>query len=286
MTEPTDAKAETRFDWRGELRALALMGLGVLGLHSFIAKPYYIPSESMMPTLWVGDRLAVTQYPYGWSYASISFHLAPPLPGRLLGRPPKRGDIVTIDRIGRDGKRDLLIKRVVGLPGDVVQMRGGRLWLNGRPVPAAYLGRRAIPVDANFHCDPDDPDPSRRFPGFAGARATRSDGRKVCLLPVWRETLPGGATYDTADFGRTLQDDTAPVRVGAGRVFVMGDNRDNSADSRVPTAYGGLGGPIPIESIGGRAEFLTHSLDGTFGWNPASWVDAFREGRAGRSLRP
>ncbi len=286
MNDSTIAAPNTGFDWRGELRGLTLMALAVLGLHSFIAKPYYIPSESMMPSLWVGDRLVVTQYPYGWSYASISLNLAPPVGGRLFGRLPRRGDIVTIDRTGPDGRRDLLIKRVVGLPGDLVQMKEGRLWLNGRPVPARYLGRRAIPIDANFRCDPDDLDPKRRYPGFAAARTRMPDGRLACLFPIWRESLPGGATYDTADFGPTLQDDTVPVRVGAGHVFVMGDNRDNSADSRVPAVYGGLGGPIPVEAVGGRAEFLTHSLDGTFGWNPASWFAAFREGRAGRSLRP
>jgi signal peptidase I len=270
--------------WLAELRGLAGLALAVLTIHSLVAKPFYIPSESMMPGLQVGDRLVVSRWPYGWSYASAAFHLLPPLPGRLFGRTPTRGDVVIVDRAGNE--REDLIKRVIGLPGDLVELRGGHLWLNGRAVEARPLGERLVPIDGNFHCDPHDPDPSRAFPGYAGARLTGPDGRRWCRLPIVRETLPNGATYDTVDFGRSALDDTPPVRVPAGHLFLLGDNRDDSADSRVPTASGGLGGPVPIEAVGGRAEFTTFSLNGSAGRNPFTWAHNLRPERAWLPLRP
>src|SRR3954447_5328323 len=107
-------KARTR--WLAELRAWLVLALLVIGLHSLVAKPFYIPSESMMPGLLVGDRLLVSKYPYGWSYASASFHLLPFIHGRLFGRMPERGDVVIVSR-PEPGSREDLIKRVVGLPG-------------------------------------------------------------------------------------------------------------------------------------------------------------------------
>jgi signal peptidase I len=98
--------------------------------------------------------------------------------------------------------------------------------------------------------------------------------------------LPNGKTYVTIDMGPSALDWYGPVRVPADHVFLMGDNRDNSADSRAPLEENGLGGPVPWEAIGGRAEFITFSLDGDSSWNPLSWLHAFRGGRAGNSLRP
>ena len=88
------------------------------------------------------------------------------------------------------------------------------------------------------------------------------------------------------DLDSSRQDDTAPYKVPAGHVFLLGDNRDNSADSRFPASAGGLGGAVPVESIGGRAEFVTFSLKGEATWNPLSWLSDFRSGRSGASLRP
>ncbi|WP_174274053.1 signal peptidase I [Sphingomonas bacterium] len=283
---PATPTRSRRSRWIAELRGLLTTILLVFGVHSLIAKPFYIPSESMMPELLVGDRLVVSKYPYGWSYVSPSFHLLPFLHGRLLGRMPERGDIVIVTPPDAGRRGEDLIKRVIGLPGDTIRLIGGRLWLNGRPVPTRDMGVRLMPIDGNFHCDANDPDAGRAFSGFAGARMTGADGRAYCRLHILRETLPEGRAYDTLDFGWSGEDDTPAYTVPADHVFVLGDNRDNSADSRVPVALNGLGGAVPLETIGGRAEFVTFSLNGDATRNPLTWISAFRSGRAGTSLRP
>jgi len=119
-------------DWKGELRGLAWMLLAVLGFHSLVAKPFYIPSASMAPNLWVGDRLVVTKYPYGWDWASASFHLLPRGTWRVLPKTPEYGDVVIV--VPRGTTSDY-IKRVVALPGDRIAIRNGQIILNGKPVP-------------------------------------------------------------------------------------------------------------------------------------------------------
>jgi signal peptidase I len=221
-----------------------------------------------------GDRLVVSKYPFGWSWVSASFHILPHWEGRLLGKMPRRGDIVIVTP---PGQSDDYIKRVIGLPGDTVEVRGGRLILNGRPVRSERRPPTLIPVDANVPC-------GLEFSGFL----VRMDGRQYCRLPIVRETLPGGPTYDTIDLGESMGDDFGPVKVPADHLFLMGDNRDRSADSRFSLGppENGLGGPVPWENIGGRAEFITFSLDGTTKlFNPVSWFEALRGGRAGQSLR-
>jgi signal peptidase I len=246
----------------------------VLLFHSFIAKPFYIPSPSMMPGLLQGDRLVVSKFPYGWSWVSPSFHIFPPTEGRIWGRLPERGDIVIATPPG--GNSDY-IKRVIGLPGDTIELIQGDVYLNGQMLRHEARPPSMLPVDANLPCDG----------AFAQFRVQGPDGNAYCRMPVVREYLPGGRFYDTIDVGYTSADDFARITVQPGRVFLMGDNRDHSADSRFAIADQGLGGAVPWENIGGRAEFITFSLDGSSNYlNPISWFTALRGGRAGNSLRP
>jgi signal peptidase I len=261
-------------DWWAELRAIFWLIVAVLAFHSFIAKPFYIPSESMMPGLLQGDRLVVSKYPYGWSWVSPSFHILPRMHGRLFGRMPQRGDVVILTP---PGKTSDYIKRVIGLPGDTLEMVAGTLYINGRVVKREARPPARVPVDTNAPCDAD----------LASRQVAGADGKLYCELPVFRETLPNGRFYDTIDLGLSPVDDFPKVTIPPDHVWVMGDNRDKSADSRVPAAADGLGGPVPWENIGGRAEFITFSLDGSSSYlNPISWITALRGGRAGTSLRP
>jgi signal peptidase I len=265
-------------DWVAEVKSFAWLILAVLAVWSFVAKPFYIPSESMMPTLIKGDRLVVTKYPYGYSYVSPApLHLLPFIHGRLFGRMPQRGDIVILKPPSEDSD---YIKRVIALPGDRIEVREGIVILNGVPVKRVPEAPAMIPIDDNIPCASDAEVPFQKV---------GPDGKRYCELPRFRETLPNGVSYDTIDIGYHpgIPDDFPEMTVPEGQLFVMGDNRDESADSRVPESSNGLGGPIPWENIGGRAEFITFSYDGsTQYWNPISWFTALRHGRAGISLRP
>ena len=273
--EPVVAEKK-KTDWKGEAKGIFWLVLAVLGFHSFVAKPFYIPSESMMPGLRVGDRLVVTKFPYGWSFASLTFHPIGFMPGRILGHLPERGDVVIVTP---PGTSEDYIKRVIGLPGDTLEVRGGTVFLNGVAVKHSAPVLRRLPVDANDPCDP------REYPG---ALVRDGAGTPWCEVPIVRETLPNGRSYDTIDLGyRWQSDDYAPTKIPADHVFLMGDNRDLSADSRFSLAEKGLGGAVPWENLGGRAEFITFSMDGSATWwNPISWLSALRGGRAGTSLHP
>ena len=280
-------------DWWGEVKGIFWLLLIVLGFHSFVAKPFYIPSESMLPGLRVGDRLVVSKFAYGWSYvsptipnpvaivrglmlrepvASWSVQL-PFVHGRLLGSIPTRGDVVIVTSPGTHSD---YIKRVIGLPGDRLQVRGGTVFINGRPLARGPVHDTLIPVDANSPCSERD---------YPGARQVVG-GRDMCRLPTVTETMPNGRRYETIELGWSPGDDYGPVTIPANHVFLMGDNRDRSADSRYALADLGLGGPVPYENLGGRAEFVTFSVDGQATLNPLSWWGSLRPGRAGTSLHP
>ncbi|HEX8058049.1 MAG TPA: signal peptidase I [Novosphingobium sp.] len=285
MTEeaPTpESKPHQKVDWLGELRGLTLMLLAVLAFHSLIAKPFYIPSISMMPNLLVGDRLVVSKYPFGWNWSSVSFHLLPRSTWRIMGGTPEYGDIVIV--VPKNRNEDL-IKRVVGLPGDRIAVVNGQIVLNGKPVPQAVEPPVQIPVDEKLKCAGQF-DEGPCYDAFAQYRTRLPSGREVFELPTFRETLPNGATYLIIDHRDQDLDHYAEITVPPGHVFLMGDNRDHSADSRAPIEENGLGGPVPLSNIGGRAEFVTFSLDGSQTWNPLTWWSALREGRSWNTLRP
>lgn len=272
MAQGKTAKDDDKINWWEEIKGIAVLILLVLAVHSFVAKPFYIPSISMMPNLLVGDRLLVSKFPYGYSWVSPTFHIMPESDGRVFGSMPVRGDVIIFSPEGRD---EDWIKRVIALPGETVEVKNGQPIINGKPVLQEVRPQMLLPVDANNPCE------SMSFPGAL----TVVDGKQVCAVNIVRETLPNGIVYDTIDARQGINDNFGPYKVPAGRVFVMGDNRDNSSDSRVDNTAGGLGGAIPWSNIGGRAEFITFSLDGTTTLNPMTWFSALRSGRAGTGLR-
>jgi len=195
-----------------------------LVIRSFLFQPFSIPSGSMMPTLLQGDYLFVSKYAYG--YSRYSFPFSPDLfSGRIWGGEPKRGDIVVF-RFPPNPKIDY-IKRVVGLPGDRIRMKGGVLYINDTPVKRERVGE----FNPRAHGVNDNP------------------------AAVYHETLPNGVSYDTLDeFPNGAGDDTREFLVPEGHYFMMGDNRDNSADSRFDVGY------VPAENLVGRAEMIFFSI--------------------------
>jgi signal peptidase I len=238
-------------------------------LRSFIVQPFSIPSGSMLPTLYIGDYLIVAKWPYGYSRYSFAFGLLP-FDGRILARVPKRGDVVVFRHPNE--KADL-IKRVIGVPGDTIAVSNGQLILNGKPVVRAKLPPVPIPVTENSPC--------RVVPPALPVTAVRS-GRAYCVLTAYRETLPGGPSYTTlneVDGGPA--DDFSAVQVPTGRVFLMGDNRDDSLDSRFSPAEGGIG-MVPLDRLIGRALVTFWSTDGSASYlKPWTWFSALRPGRIG-----
>ena len=266
--------ASKPINWWHELRGIVLALLAVFAFECAIAKQFYIPSISMMPNLLVGDRLVVSKYPYGYNWSSVIFHLLPRGEWRAMGGVPQYGDIVVV--VPSNRKEDL-IKRVIGLPGDRIAVVNGQIVLNGKKVPQVVEPALELPVDAYQPCD------QVTFPGML---ARLPSGKQVCEMPVLRETLPNGATYRIIDHLDQTLDHMPEIVVPKDHLFLMGDNRDHSADSRAPTWENGLGGPVPLSDISGRAEFVTWSWDGNEGWNPLSWWNALRRDRAWHSLRP
>ena len=238
-------------------------------LRSFVVQPFNIPSGSMLPTLYIGDYLLVAKWPYGFSRYSFPFGF-PSFNGRLLSHVPARGDVVVFHHPSE--KADL-IKRVIGLPGDTVAVRDGRLILNGKLVTRTKLPPVKVPLTANSPCKVSPP---------AVQAIAVGPGAAACFYPAYLEALPGGASYtvlDQVDHGPA--DDFGPVRVPSGHVFLMGDNRDDSLDSRFPAFEGGIG-MVPMEDLIGRALVTFWSTDGTASYaKPWTWFTALRPDRIG-----
>jgi len=231
--------------WLESLKTIVYAGLIAIGIRTVAFEPFNIPSGSMIPTLLVGDYLFVSKYSYGYSRYSMPF--GPDLfEGRIFGRLPERGD-VAVFKLPRDTSQDY-IKRIIGLPGDRIQVRNGILHVNGQAVKREFLGPYVAEGD--------------------GPRLT---------VRLFREILPNGVAHqiiEQSDDGPL--DNTPEFRVPDGYLFAMGDNRDNSLDSRVQNAVGF----VPVQNLVGRAEFIFFSVDGSAAWWEVwAWPFAIRWSR-------
>jgi len=239
------------FRWLAEPAMVILL---VFGATTAIAQPFYVPSGSMEPTLRIGDAMLASKFAYGYSAASLPVMLGGQDGGRWLGRLPERGDVV-IFRLPGDPHK-VLVKRLIGLPGDRVQMVQGRLVINGKVLPLADAGTGHV---------------------------EGPDGTKIAIH-AFTETLPGGVRHSIYKrHWDGVLDDTPEIIVPEGHLFVMGDNRDNSSDSRVPPQDGGVG-LLPVADLIGRAEFLLGSYDFRNAHGPASWLEQFRLSRFFRRI--
>jgi signal peptidase I len=220
-------KSEKKSGGLGEIVSVIIQALLLaMVIRTLLFQPFSIPSGSMRPTLLEGDYLFVTKWAYGYSRHSLPF--SPPLfSGRIWGSEPKRGDVVVF-KFPPDPSVDY-IKRVVGLPGDKIQMKDGQLFINDVGVPRVKTGQIDNPDITEM------PQP----------------------IDVYRETLPNGVSYDTLDLNpNSIGDNTREFDVPPGHYFMMGDNRDNSADSRFTVGY------VPAENLVGRANLVFFSIAG------------------------
>jgi signal peptidase I len=253
MNRPAIAQSQSRSERKergGFLRLLVLLVLATLAFRSFLFAPFTIPSDSMMPTLMRGDYLVAAKWPYGWSRWSLPFDV-PLIADTLKPALPQRGDIAIFRHPVTHTE---YIKRVIGLPGDTVALRAGLVTLNGAPVPRRRIADFNAGAEPGAEC------------AWGAKRQRRADGSAVCRYARYRETLPGGRSFAVLDFGRTPQDEFAPVTVPQGHVFVLGDNRDNSQDSRFePRPSGGVG-MVSTSLLVGRFETVLFSTAGWPAW--------------------
>jgi len=233
--------------WVETVKTVAYALLIAFVIRTFLFQPFNIPSESMEATLLVGDYLFVEKYAYGYSRHSFPFSLAP-FSGRVFASEPTPGDVVVFkmpNRNSPDYMKDF-IKRLIGVPGDHIQMIDGVLYVNGKAVPKVRVAD---------YVEPD---------GFGGTHHVRQ----------FRETLPNGKSYLVLDRELSNDDNTQVFIVPPGHYFMMGDNRDNSDDSREAVGY------VPAEDLVGKAELRFFSIDDTAIWyEPWTWPGAIRFSR-------
>ena len=239
-------KPEGKFEF---VKTILIAGALALGFRSLLFEPFNIPSGSMIPTLLVGDYLFVSKYSYGYSRYSFPFGVAP-IDGRIFESQPERGDVAVF----RQPKNESVafIKRIVGLPGDRLQVTDGVLRINDVPVNRSKKGIAPAP-----------------------------DGYNVIKFVVYEETLPNGRSYVTQERSdNDMLDNTSVYEVPPGHYFMMGDNRDNSRDSRAASV-----GMVPAENLIGRAERLFFSHNGSASlWQIWKWPFAIRYGRLGDGI--
>jgi signal peptidase I len=232
----------------GAIGQFAVVIALVLLTKTVAAEAYYVPSGSMLPSLLIGDQLLVTKFPYGYSRYSLPVPLAPASTERLLGKLPQRGDVVVF-RLPRDPTQTY-VKRVIGLPGDHVQMRDGRLWLNDKMMPLRRAG--------------------------VGQMETENG---VLTAPRYIESLNGREHPIFKLQWEGELDNTQEFVVGPEQIFVMGDNRDDSADSRIAPAAGGVGF-VPVENLVGRVDAIIGSWDPIVRHDPMwTWPSGLRFSR-------
>ena len=248
-TQSKQASAQQGESWTELAKTVIYAGLIALVIRTFLFQPFNIPSASMEGTLLIGDYLFVEKFAYGYSRYTFPFGgwpLGDSVHGRFLSRAPQRGDVIVFKFPGDNGEGPNttdFIKRLIGLPGDTIQMKEGVLWLNGKPVPKVREADYIETIDGEEH-----------------------------HVPQYRETLPGGKSYLTLDRDpEGPADNTDVYTVPAGHYFMMGDNRDNSADSRTEVGY------VPAENLEGKAEFRFFSTNGSARfWEVWKWPFAIR----------
>ena len=253
---------------------LVKLAVIVLIFRSVVAAPFSIPSESMVPRLLEGDHLIASKWSYGVSNNSLPFGWAPFPDGRLFASQPERGDVVIFKHpiSGED-----YIKRTIGLPGDTIQMQAGVLLINGNPVPKERVSDLVVEISPYMQCG-------------SGTSELETDGTLVCRLERYRETLPNGATYNVLDDGMSAGDNTQEFTVPEGQLFVMGDNRDHSLDSRWAASVDRNGGGqavgiIDQDLLVGKAQFMMWSTDGGAEWYlPWTWFTNTRWNRIGGGI--